>query len=209
MVQYHSGRSRRLFSFCFFSAPVALWALAQSRRRSPIATIYSYQAVSTMDDIKPAAVAKLDDNTVLSRKTKKIPKKSGGGGKRKAATAALSPADLIAILPWIPRAQLEDLICSSINNNTVMTSQQLINAIPDNQKWRFNEHTGRKKKSYTPVKSGPERVDTGSFDSVDTSTMLNILTYLNCRERYVCVTEVCKGWREFKSSMPSLFLDLR
>ena len=147
-----------------------------------------------MDDRKPAA-----------KKPDKILPKSAGGRKRKSSDASKSPLDA---LPWIPRAQLESLITSSVNNHTSITTQQLINAMPAEEQWRINPD-GKKKKSYSPVKSGQERVNTGSFDDIDSTIMLNILMYLNCKEKYTCVTSVCKGWREFKASMPSLFLDLR
>ena len=38
--------------------------------------------------------------------------------------------------------------------------------------------------------------------------MLNIMSHLNCSERYSCVASVCKGFRDFKTSMPGLFVDL-
>jgi hypothetical protein len=143
-----------------------------------------------MDDRKPAA------------------KKQPDRRKRKATATASSSSEAADLLPWIQRAQLENLITSSINNSSAITVHDLINAMPEAERWRVNEKTGRKKSSYTPVKGGAERINTGSFDIVDSTTMLNILTFLNCKERHTCVTSVCKGWREFKTSMPTLFLDL-
>lgn len=128
--------------------------------------------------------------------------------KRKATATASSSSEAADLLPWIKRAQLENLITSSINTSSAITVHDLINAMPEAERWRVNEKTGRKKSSYTPVKGGPERINWGSFDAVDSSTMLNILMFLNCKERHTCVTSVCKGWREFKTSMPTLFLDL-
>ncbi|KAL7498031.1 hypothetical protein ACHAWT_005986 [Skeletonema menzelii] len=144
------------------------------------------------DDRKPAA--------------KRTTRKQGAtSNKRKA-----NPGDddtLSAVLPWIPRAQLEALITSSVSNRKAITSEEVIDAMPEHEQWRIDS-SGKKKKSYSPVKSGPERVNTGAFDNIDAATMLNIFMYLNCKEKYTCVTSVCKGWREFKVTMPSLFLDL-
>ena len=150
-----------------------------------------------MDDRKPAA------KPVIPKK------KNAGNSKKRKATADTSPhAALSAVLPWIPRAQLETLITMSVNNQAAITNQQLINAMPDNERWRITDD-GKKKKSFSPVKSAPERVNTGTFDAVDSATMLNILTFLNCKEKFTCVTSVSKSWRKFKESMPTLFLDLR
>ncbi|KAK1738660.1 hypothetical protein QTG54_010690 [Skeletonema marinoi] len=151
---------------------------------------------SKMDDRKPAAA---------TTKRKKSTTK-----KRKASSSSSTgrTADLSAVLPWIPRAQLEALVTSSVNDHSAITTEQVINAMPDHEKWRIDPSDGKKKKSYTPVKSGPERVNTGAFDAVDSTTMLNIFMFLNCKEKYTCVMSVCKGWREFKATMPSLFLDL-
>lgn len=143
-----------------------------------------------MDDRKPAA------------------KKQPDRRKRKATATTSSSSEAADLLPWIKRAQLENLITSSINSSSAITVHDLINAMPEAERWRVNEKTGRKKSSYTPVKGGPERINTGSFDAIDSTTMLNILMFLNCKERHTCVTSVCKGWREFKTSMPTLFLDL-
>jgi len=151
---------------------------------------------SKMDDRKPAAATKRKKSTTKKRKASS----SSSTGRT---------ADLSAVLPWIPRAQLEALITSSVNDHSAITTEQVINAMPDHEKWRIDPSDGKKKKSYTPVKSGPERVNTGAFDAVDSTTMLNIFMFLNCKEKYNCVMSVCKGWREFKATMPSLFLDLR
>ncbi len=151
-----------------------------------------------MDERKPAAKKKSSGTTARKRNAK----------RKASADAAGDTADLTAVMPWVPRAQLEALIASSVNNATAITAEEVINAMPEHEKWRIDSY-GKKKKSIPTVKSGPERVNTGAFDSVDSSTMLNIFMYLNCKEKYTCVTSVCKGWREFKATMPSLFLDLR
>ena len=152
-----------------------------------------------MDERKPAA--KKSGTTTRKR--------SATNKKRKASAGAGDTAqELSFVMPWIPRAQLEALVASSVNNGTAITMEEVINAMPEHEKWRIDS-SGKKKKSYSPVKSGPERVNTGAFDSVDSATMMNIFMYLNCKEKYTCVTSVCKGWREFKATMPSLFLDLR
>ena len=150
-----------------------------------------------MDERKPAAKKKSSGTTARKR-----------NAKRKASADAGGDTDLTAVMPWVPRAQLETLIASSVNNGTAITAEEVINAMPEHEKWRIDS-SGKKKQSYSPVKSGPERINTGAFDSVDSTTMLNIFMYLNCKEKYTCVTSVCKGWREFKTTMPSLFLDLR
>ena len=146
------------------------------------------------DDRKPAA--------------KRTTRKQGATSKKRKASAGGDDTSLSAVLPWIPRAQLEALIASSVSNKTAITTEEVINAMPEHEQWRIDS-SGKKKKSYSPVKSGPERVNTGAFDNIDAATMLNIFMYLNCKEKYTCVTSVCKGWREFKVTMPSLFLDLR
>ena len=149
-----------------------------------------------MDELKPAAKKKSSGTTARKRNAKRKASADAGG------------TDLTAVMPWVPRAQLEALIASSVNNGIAITTEEVINAMPEHEKWRIDS-SGKKKQSYTPVKSGPERVNTGAFDPVDSTTMLNIFMYLNCKEKYTCVTSVCKGWREFKATMPSLFLDLR
>lgn len=151
-----------------------------------------------MDERKPAA--KKSGTTARKR--------SATSKKRKASAGRAGDTDLSAVMPWVPRAQLEALIASSVNNGTAITADEVINAMPEHEKWRIDS-SGKKKQSYSPVKSGPERVNTGAFDPVDSTTMLNIFMYLNLKEKYTCVTSVCKGWREFKATMPSLFLDLR
>ena len=88
-----------------------------------------------------------------------------------------------------------------------IATQDLLSAVPTNERWRF-ETDGKKKKKHAPVKSGPQRVNTGLFDGVDNALMLNIFSYLKCSERFKCVTEVCKGFRDFRTSMPGLFVDL-
>ena len=156
-----------------------------------------------MDDRKPAAKP---DSSALSKKKSK--RKCANVGNSKKRKASYNVPDLSAILPWIPRSQLETLITSSVTGQTCITTQELISAMPESEQWRVNSD-GRKKTSVAPVKSGPERINTGDFDVVDSTTMYSIFTFLNCKEKHKCVTSVCKGWRDFKTSMPTLFLDLR
>ena len=49
-------------------------------------------------------------------------------------------------------------------------------------RWRFKSD-GRVKKS-KPVKSGPERINTGLFNTLDNSIMKDILYFLNVKERH-------------------------
>ena len=82
-----------------------------------------------------------------------------------------------------------------------------MSAITKNERWRFNAD-GRKKKKIVCVKLGPERVNTSPFDGINNVLILNILSHLNCSERYTCIMLVCKGFREFKTSLPRLFVYL-
>ena len=150
-----------------------------------------------------------DDDRKPAAKKRTTGKKQGASKKRKASRCNDdTSSSLSAVLPWIPRAQLEALITSSVNNGSAITTDDVIKAMPEHERWRIDS-SGKKKKSYSPVKGGPERVNTGAFDAIDATTMLNIFMHLNCKEKHTCVTSVCKGWREFKMSMPRLFLDLR
>ena len=130
-----------------------------------------------------------------------------GGCKKRNPSSSAPSVDPSVILPWIPRGDLEGLVSSSVASGAAITTRDLLSAVPDNERWRFDA-AGRKKKKHAPVKTGPERVNTGLFDGIDNALMRNILSHLSCSDKYTCVTSVCKGFRDFKTSLPGLFVDL-
>ena len=126
---------------------------------------------------------------------------------------------------------LEGIITASIRNDLPPNVADIISTLPESDRWRFTS-SGEQRKKIKSVESGPERVNTGLFNAIDNSTMANIMGYLPSKDCHTgelfyyitwkvlyktgtntvifstVVSSVCKGWRELKTSIPSLFIDL-
>ena len=78
-----------------------------------------------------------------------------------------------------------------VSSGAAPNVQDLVEAVPEADRWRFKSD-GMVKKS-KPVKSGPERINTGLFNTLDNSIMKDILYFLNVKERHTVgeCTDVC------------------
>ena len=76
---------------------------------------------------------------------------------------------------------LEGIITASIRNDLPPNVADIISTLPESDRWRFTS-SGQQRKKVKSVESGPERVNTGLFNSIDNSTMANIMGYLPSKD---------------------------